>query len=371
MHKSGRLTTFLVSFLFVVFAGGSAYGQCTTPFASQPSPPGGDQVYIDDSLPSGATVSSGSLNWDTSQYATGTQSFYLNGSGTQTLEISNLDQFHKFGSGKAILYVLIDECNTTSQIKVTYESAYRKVAVYWGSNSIGADPGIIQFSRGSLPSAGAWTRLEVPIGVPLNLRGHDVIKVKFQIYNGRVWFDHVGTDGVGCTPTMASQPSIPSGGTVWVDDSIPSGAYLSYGYPWDSQSANGTLSYAYPYFGQTATGVVRVNDLSQATNSGDELFLYVMPTGCETLKELKITWFSGTDYSTSGCIWYGSTTPAPSIGGEASCTFMGSTVPAADTWTRIEIPASTVGLNGATITSFKVENIGSQVWVDYAGNGAP
>jgi len=367
VKSSGRLLFFVCLVLALVSAPG-AFAQCTTPFASQPSPPGGDEIYIDDSIPSGATVSSGSLNWDTSQYATGSQSFYLSGSGTQTVEIDNLSQFHKFGSGKAVLYVLIDPCDTTAEIKVTYESAYRKVAVYWGSNSIGADPGILQFSRGSLPSTGTWTRFEVGIGSPLNLRGHDVTTVKFQVYGGRVWFDHVGTDGVGCTPTVASQPSIPSGGSVWVDDSIPSGSYMSYGEPYSSQAASGTISYAYPYFGQTATGVVRVNDLSQATDSGDELFLYVMPTGCETVKEMKVTWYAG---SSSGCIWYGVNTPAPSLGGESSCTFMGSTVPTADTWNRIAVSASTVGLDGATITGLKVENIGSQVWVDYVGNKAP
>jgi hypothetical protein len=313
-------------------------------------------------------VSSGSLNWDTSQYATGTQSFYLSGSGTQTVEISDLHEFHKFGSGKAVLYVLLDPCDATAEVKVTYESLYRKVAVYWGANSIGMGDGILQFSRGSLPSTGAWTRLEIPIGPPLALRGHEVVKVKFQTYGGRTWFDHVGTNGVGCTPATASTPSIPGGGTVWIDDSIPSGSYMPFGEPWTTQAASGTISFAYPYFGQTATGVVRVNDLNQTTSSGDDFFLYVMPTGCETLKELKITWFSGSTYGTSGCIYYGSTTPAPAIGGEGSCTFMGSTVPAADTWTRIEIPAATVGLDGATITAFRVENIGSQVWVDYVGN---
>ena len=368
MIQSRRLSLLVVSLVITLFGAADAYSQCTTAFASQPSPPGTDEVYIDDSLPSGATVSSGSLNWDTGQYATGSQSFYLQGSGTQTVEISDLAQFHKFGSGKAIFYALIDECDPTSEIKVTYESAYRKAAVYWGSNSIGGEPGIIQFSRGSLPSTGAWVRFEVPISSPLALRGHEVIKLKFQIYNGRVWFDHVGTDGVGCTPTVATPPSIPSGGTVWLDDSVPSGAYMSYGEAWTTQAASGSVSFAYPYFGQTATGVVRVNDLNQTTSSGDDFFVYVMPTGCETLKELKITWFSGTNYSVAGCIWYGSTTPAPAIGGESSCTFISSTVPAADTWTRIEIPAATVGQDGATITSFKVENIGSQVWVDYVGN---
>lgn len=366
MKKSFRLYVVLVSLVALALAAPSTFAQCSTPFASQPSTPSGDDVYIDDSLPSGATVSSGSLNWDTSQYATGSQSFYLSGTGTQTVEIDDLSQFHKFGSGKAVVYVLLDPCDVTAQIKLTYESAYRKVAVYWGSNTIGADPGIIQFSRGALPSTGAWTRLEIPISSPLNLRGHVVETLKLQISGGRVWFDHIGTDGVGCTPSTASSPS-PSGGTVWVDDSIPSGSSMTFGEPYDTQAASGTLSWSYPYFGQNATGIVRVNDLTQATASGDDLFLYVMPTGCETLKQLKVTWYSGTSYTSSGCIWYG-TIGVPSLGGESNCTFMGSTVPAADTWSRLEIPAATIGLDGHTITSFKVENLGSQVWVDYVGN---
>jgi hypothetical protein len=363
---SGRLFSYLVC-LLVVCGAQNAFAQCTTPFASQPSPPGGDVVYIDDAIPGYATVSSGSLNWDTSQYATGTQSFVLQGSGTQTVEIDDLDEFHNFGSGKAQLYVLIDPCDPTAEIKLTFESAYRRVSVYWGANNI-SDPTVVNFNRGALPSTGAWARLEIPIGVPLNLRGHDVTTVKFQIDGGRAWFDHVGTDGAGCTPATASQPSIPPGATVWVDDSIPVGATLTYGAPWATQAASGTLSYAYPYFGQSATAVVRVNDLNQVTSSGDDLFVYVMRTACEPLKELKITWYSGATFGTSGCIWYGSTTPAPAIGGESGCTFISSTVPAADTWTRIEIPAATIGLDGETITALRVESIGSQVWVDYAGN---
>jgi len=370
MIQSRRLSTLFVSLvLAAAFGAGNVFAQCTTPFASQPSPPSGDEIIIDDSIPSGATVGTGTLTWDTSQYATGSQSFVLQGSGTQTVEIDNLSQFYKFGTGKAVLYVLLDPCDVTTEIKVTYLSADRKAAVYWGANNIGTESGILQFNRGSLPSTGTWTRLEIPISSPLSLRGQYVTGMKFQISGGHVWFDHVGTDGVGCTPTVASQPSIPSGGTVWVDDSIPSGSYLAFGDPDTHQSASGTTSFMYPFFGSTATGVVRVNDLSQATASGDKFFLYVMPTGCVTLKELKITWFAGTGYSQSGCIWYGSTSPAPAIGGESGCTFVSATLPSNDTWTRIEVPASTVGLDGATITSFRVESIGTQVWVDYVGNG--
>nr|MDQ3280504.1 hypothetical protein [Acidobacteriota bacterium] len=344
MKKSLTLCTLIVSLVAVAFTTPVAFAQCTTPFASQPSTPSGDEVFIDDSLPSGANVTSGSVNWDTNQYATGSQSFYLNGAGTNTVRIDDLGQIFRYGNGKAIVYVLIDPCNPTSEIKITWSSNYRTATAYWGSNLIGNTPyGSTVFNRGALPSTGGWARLEVPIGTHLGLRGHELDWMQIETYNGRVWFDHIGQDGVGCLASTASAPSIPSGATVWIDDSIPSGATLDYGFWWSDQKASGTQSLAYFYMAQTSTSVVKVSNMSQATASGDNLILYVMRTGCADLKELKITWYSG---STEGSVYYG-TVGVPAIGGESSSVFMGSTVPAADTWTRIEIPAATVGLDGA------------------------
>jgi hypothetical protein len=363
VKQSIRLATLVVSLVVFAAAAPVTWAQCTTPFASQPSPPGTDEVLIDDSLPSGATVSSGSVTWDTSQYATGTQSFVHNGAGTNTVRIDDLSQFFKFGTGKAVFYVLIDPCSPTSEIRVTYRSAARTAIVYWGQKLIGTEP--VQFNRGALPSTGTWTRMEVPISSPLNLQGHEVESLTFETYNGRVWFDHIGTDGVGCTPTVASAPSIPPGATVWIDDAIPSGAYSSYGEWWTSQKASGTQSLAYPYFGQTPIGAVSVQDMSQATASGDNLIAYVMPTGCAQLNELMITWY--TSPFTSKSIYWGTT----GIGGESTAIFMGSTVPTADVWTRVEISAATLGFDGATFTGFRVLNKGGQVWVDYVGNQAP
>lgn len=359
MKQSIRLATLFVS-LAVFVSAFPAFGQCTTPFASQPSPPSTDDVWIDDSLPSGATVPVGSVTWDTSQYATGTQSFVHNGAGVNTVRIDDLNEFLKFGSGKMVIYVLIDPCSTTREIKLTYRSTVRTATVYWGENLIS---GGTKFRRGNLPTAGTWTRLEVPISSPLNMNGHTFEYIQIETYDGRVWFDHVGTDDVGCTPTVASTPSIPSTDDTWVDDDVPFNAYVSFGEWFTTQAANGLQSLAYPYFGQTAIGVVRVSDMSQTTDSGDDLVLYVMPTGCATLNQLKITWYAG---SSSGSIYYGS----PGIGGESTSVFMGSTVPTADTWTRIEIPAATIGLDGATITSIKIENRGSQVWVDSIGRSS-
>lgn len=362
--KSNPLRILVVSLLALLTAP-AAFPQCTTPFASQPSPPVGDEVLIDDSLPPGATVSNGTVNWDTSQYATGSQSFYLSGAGTNTLRIDDLSQFLKFGSGKVVFYALIDPCSTTSEIKVTYSSVYRTASVYWGSNLISGS--FVTFNRGSLPSAGTWTRFEVPIHIPLGLQGHTLDWMQIETYDGRVWFDHLGTDGNGCTPPVASTPSFETGDTIWVDDAVPSYATLNFGYFDNEQEASGTQSLMYPYFGQTATALVRVQDLNEATSSGDNLILYVMPTSCKELKELKITWYAG---STEGSVYYG-TVGTPAIGGESSAVHMGTTLPPNDTWTRIEIPSSLVGLSGATITKVKVENIGGKVWIDAIGKQTP
>lgn len=363
MKQSITLRVLVVSF-FVLAIVPAAYPQCPMSTVSQPSIPSGDNVLIEDSLPSGANVTVGSVNWDTSQYAAGSQSFNLSGSGTNTVRIEDLSQFENF-DGKVILYVLLDSCSATQEIKITYSSAYRNVSVYWGTNLISGP--YVNFRRGNLPSAGVWTRLEIPTGSPLALQGHTLTTIEIQTYDGQVWFDHLGKDSSGCVPATASSVSLESGDTVWVDDSVPSGADLWAGDFHDDQAAQGTQSLVYPYFGQTATGAVYVVDMNEATSSGDNLFLYVMPTSCKTLNELKITWYSS---SASGCIYYG-TVGFPSIGGESSCTFMGSTVPTADTWNRIEIPASTVGLDGASITKVKVENIGSKVWVDAIGKQTP
>jgi hypothetical protein len=366
VKQSTRLYTLVVSLLVLILAAPATFAQCTTPFASQPTPPSTDDVWIDDSLPAGATVSTGTVNWDTWQYATGAQSFYHNGAGQNTVRIDNLNEFIKFGTGKLVLYALIDPCATTQQIRITYSSGARTVSLYWGTKVM-TNITTATFSRGALPAAGTWARLEIPVGSPATLQGHTVSSLIVETYDGRVWFDHIGTDDVGCTPSVASAPSLVSG-TVWVDDGVPSGAYVSAGDWWTSQKASGTQSLAYPYFGQTAISVVRVTAMNEPTNSGDNLFLYVMPTGCSTLKELKITWYS--DPWTKGSIYYG-TVGVPSIGGESSSVFMGTTLPPNDTWTLIEIPASLVGMDGANIYSVMVESQGGQTWVDYIGTKAP
>ena len=360
MKLSSRLALLFVSLFVLAGAGSDAVAQCTTATAAQPTVPSTDDVWIDDALPSGATVSSGSVTWDTSQYATGTQSFVHNGAGTNTVRIDDLSEFLKFGTGKVVLYVLIDECSPTREIRVTYRTPARTAIVYWGEKLIGTEP--VQFRRGNLPATGVWTRLEVPISSPLNMQGHVLESLQVETYDGRVWFAPLGTDDVGCTPPVASQPSVPSTDNVWIDDAIPVNAYIGSG-DWSSdQAAAGTQSLVYPYFGQTPISVVSVYDMAIDTASGDDLVLYVMPTGCAQLNQLKITWY--TDPFTKASVYWGTT----GIGGESTSTFMGSTVPTADVWTRIAIPASLIGLDDAVIYGIKVETKGGQVWVDSIGN---
>src|SRR5215212_5883853 len=197
MKQWRYVSSFLLALLIPA---GAALAQCTTPFASQPSPPAADEVWIDDALPAGASVSTGTL----------------------TLRIDGLSEFVKY-TGRIQLYALIDPCDPTTEIKVTYYTAYRSASYYWGANTITGGP-IAKFTRGALPSTGAWARLDGGAGSFLRIDGQEVTSVQLEIYGGRVWFDHVGTDGLGCTPSIASAPSIPAGDTVWIDDDFPAGS---------------------------------------------------------------------------------------------------------------------------------------------------
>lgn len=343
-------------------------GACSTPAVPPPgSVPPQDEVWIDDALPPGATVTEGTIVWDPTQAATGTQSFrmpFTTGLGTQTMRIDGFSQFLKITGGKVVLYVLMDPCAPAREIKITYSTGHRTTAVYWGTNLIPQqlyDP--VKFYRGALPPAGQWARLEVPLASPLRMEGQTMQWMKIQHFDGRVWFDHVGTNGLGCTPTVATPPSsLPSGDRAWFDDDFPAGTMVTGGYAWDSvQHASGTRSLTSPYFGQNVFNAWRVLYLSEPVNAGDHLIVYVQFNDCVPVRELMLTWFTDT---LQKAVYWGESL----IGGESSAVFMGASLPpASGAWVRIEIPAGTLGLEGTTITSFRMQSYAGQTWLDRVG----
>jgi RHS repeat-associated protein len=98
-----------------------------------------------------------------------------------------------------ITYVNIDPTNVPSEIMLQWYTTETngldswEHRAYWGSNAIswGTNNTPSCWYVTNLPSAGSWTRLEVPASA-VNLEGRVIQGMAFTLYNGRAAFDHAG-----------------------------------------------------------------------------------------------------------------------------------------------------------------------------------
>src|SRR5205807_10032810 len=155
---------------------------------------------------------------------------------------------------------------------------------------------------------------------------------------------HFAKSGTACIPAVAPQPVIPGSDTVWVDDSLPSGASLQNGYNgpfhWDSaQSASGTQSLTNYFYGNGQTYDTSIIGLSQLLAAGENAVVYVRLNECAPPRELKIIWYTNTAHTSA---YWGQAL----IGGEN--VNMGA-LPATGAWVRLQIPFSQLGLEGSTL----------------------
>src|SRR5262249_5171711 len=136
-------------------------------------------------------------------------------------------------------YVLLNECQPPTRIMLQYVTTDGgQHTATWGA------PLNNTYQAGPLPATGAWARLELPASVLSmeNTSGKTIVAYQYDV---QAWFDHIGSNGIGCTPAVAPAPTIPSGDTVWVDDTAPSGATVS-GVTWDTtQKASGMQSFTH------------------------------------------------------------------------------------------------------------------------------
>jgi trimeric autotransporter adhesin len=179
---------------------------CTTPVAIAPTlfP---DTVWIDDTLPAGGNGHF--LVWDTSQKASGTQS--------QTHIPQYGAQHHYFdgvtpaamlqvgASDKLVVYALVDPCDPPQEIFIRWNDGSWEHGAFWGADLIDLNtPGTQgRVNMGALPTAGQWTRLEVP-SAALDLSGSLVGAMEFLTFSGRAWFDRMGKVNATGTAALAS-----------------------------------------------------------------------------------------------------------------------------------------------------------------------
>jgi hypothetical protein len=165
-----------------------------------------DNVWVEDSLPAGSIPSSDygdSWHWISSNPSpyTGSSAFQHSVlSGWHQLNFTYAPVWAINSGDKMIAYVYIDPSNLPSAIKLSWRNMIPAQdwnhGAYWGQNLLCYPSSECVESQknhymGTLPSAGSWVRLEVPAN-EVGLEGQSITGMQFNVYNGRVSWDHIG-----------------------------------------------------------------------------------------------------------------------------------------------------------------------------------
>jgi RHS repeat-associated protein len=165
----------------------------------------GAVVWVDNALPSGATVGSdGGDGWTwvssnpspysgtvshQSNIAAGEHQHYFYGA-TQTLQVNPGDRLYA--------YVYLDPVNTPSEVMLQWnDGSGWEHRAYWGANNLGwgANETASRRYMGPLPATGGWVRLEVPASA-VGLEGKTVNGMAFTLCDGRATWDKAGKDNL-------------------------------------------------------------------------------------------------------------------------------------------------------------------------------
>jgi RHS repeat-associated protein len=345
------------AFLFYSFDGGSWIDRigksgegCNVATAPPPPPVSGDTAWVDDQLPAGATAY-GPLQWDPSQKASGSTSITrpkipgesVVGFVNATLPVT--------WDENLVFYVLTNECDPP-----------RKLVAEWGATD-GTGGGVTWGeshwnypNMGPVPAGGTWTRVEVPAAL-LNLEAKSIGAFLFYSFDGGSWIDRIGKGGEGCNVSTAPPPPPASGDTVWVEDQLPAGATAYGRLQWTpDQKASGSASITRPKVpGESVVGFVNATATMPA-GWGQSLVFYVLTNECDPPRKLVAEW-SASDGTSGGVTWGESHWNYPNMG----------PVPAGGTWTRIEVPAALLNLEGKSISSFLFYSFDGGSWIDRIG----
>jgi len=331
---------------------------CAPAVAAAPSIPAGDTVWMEDAAPSGAVVNGGVF--DPTQHASGSQSFTFlyAGGGQHSISMDGAATTMPLAFGeKVVAYVLINACAVPNELAIRWHTTSGVMrGVYWGAPH-GWGEGTTLTNMGAMPAAASWFRVEVPVET-LHLQQTSISGFDVQIYDGNVWIDHLGKSGTACYTAYAQPPSsLPSTDIVWIDD------YSTTTGVWDtSQKASGSASLTQldNSSGPHSISVTGAQTLTIA--SGDKLFAYVLLNECAPPSEILLQWQTTDNVQHQG-VYLGT----PHGLGEGSTYFSLGPLPTPGVWTRIEVPASQLGIEGKFASSVSLQNVDGQVWFDRFG----
>ena len=331
-----------------------------------PTIPSGDNVWIEDAPPSGATAtpSSAQVAFTTSRFASGSASLQFGAASVpRSWTMTATNAFNVGANDQLTHYMLVNPCNPPREVLFIWSDGTNEYRYSYGEDVI--DTTTPHTRVGPLPAAGAWTRQTV-LASTVGAAGKGMRSLTIKVADGgEVWIDHVGASSCSLAAHVAA-PTFNSNEVVWFDDALPANALTG---PPDSvtktfafdttQSASGTQSHsdgiapgAHQHYFYHADPIV--------PRSGDLLYTYVLIDPCNPPREVMLQ-FIVNDGATSTKVYWGE-----DVIGFGASTRIGP-LPDAGKWVRLEVPASLVGLEGSSITGMAYSLYDGRAWFDRSG----
>jgi Bacterial Ig-like domain/F5/8 type C domain len=327
------------------------------------TPPAGDTVWVEDAMPAGATAGSIGAAFSTAFAVSGTQSLeFAAATGPRQWSFSNAAALTVGSNDRLIAYALIDPCNPPREIVVAWSDGTSEYRATWGDDVIEAT---IPHKRiGTMPAGGAWTRLEV-LAAAIGASGRSMRGLSIKLFDGQAWFDHVGV--AACSVARAPAPSSMPNDRVWVDDTLPAGASSYESWQWDaSQAASGTRSHhlsdatgSHSYHFDNATDMLKLG-------SGDVIVTYVLLSPCRPVREVMLSFIDEAGSAEHRAYW-GENIFTNGSDGTGSRMHVGP-LPEGGVWTRLEVPAVLLGLEGHSIRGAYFALYDGEAWFDRLGS---
>ncbi len=156
-----------------------------------------EEVWVDDAIPGGATLTNGKdgWNWDTTEKVSGRAAHRSAlQSGIHQHYFTNAKETMAIKSGDTLYaYIYLDPDHPPQAVMLQWNDGDWNQRAYWGQNLInwGTNGTSSRRYMGRLPASGGWVRLEVP-AAQVGLAGKTVNGLAFTLYGGRAWWDRAG-----------------------------------------------------------------------------------------------------------------------------------------------------------------------------------
>src|SRR6266446_3923377 len=279
---------------------------------------------------------------------------------------------------KLFTYVFLDINNMPGEIMLEWKDARSfEHRAYWGQNNIGLgiDGTSSRYYVGPLPKANTWVRLEVPAKA-VGLEESGLTGMSFDLDAGRATFDAAGK----VAATQLPPPTTPFGDSVWIEDGLPTGAKtatVNDVWKWvENLSPFGLLAHESFVRVVHHTTVYRSHSFTGAQtpmqiNPGDVLFTYVWMDPSAKPDQIMLQWNDGNSWEHRafwGENYIGQQIKNVGVQGTESQRYVGG-LPPAGSWSRLEVPASYVGLENKAVSGMAFSLYGKEPTVVWDRSG--